>query len=131
MASAALELQGVIVAKLKADNIASGRIYDLVPGGVQFPYLSVGPGDSLEVDHDCIDAEEITVQVDVWSRAQGYPESLVIAAQVRQSLHRFNTNLPTNALVSLLHRITRRMRDPDGLTSHCAVEFTALVELTD
>jgi hypothetical protein len=128
-ASAALELQGAIVAKLKADNIAGGRVYDTVPGGALFPYVSLGPGDSIEIDHDCIEAEEITVQIDAWSRAQGYPEVLGIAAQIRESLHNYDATLSTNAFVSLLHRNTRRMRDPDGLTSHAVVEFVAVVEL--
>ena len=53
-----LELQGAVVARLKAEPavtaIAAGRVYDqppLLPERV-FPYVSFGPSDTLEDDAD-------------------------------------------------------------------------------
>lgn len=131
MTSPVLELQGAIVAALKAyaplAALVGSRIYDDVPPSATFPYVSLGPTDEVSDDADCIDASEITVQIDVWSRAIGAPESLKIAHEVRAALA--TLSLTTNALVSLEHRNTRRLRDPDGLTNHAALDFLAVVEM--
>jgi hypothetical protein len=128
MASPTLELTGAIVAALKSANVAEGRVYDQVPSGVVFPYVSIGPSDEIRADADCIDASEINIQIDVWSRAPGYPEALRIAEAVKLAIDDLAVELTNNALVMIEHQITRKLRDPDGLTSHAAVSFTAVVE---
>ena len=71
---------------------------------------------------------EITFQIDAWSRAVGFPEVKRIAEQVRRALTDSDLELTDNAMLSLEHSQTRMMRDPDGLTNHAAVVFTAFVE---
>jgi len=129
MASATLELTRAIVAALKAANVAEGRVYDMVPPSAVFPYVSIGPSDEISVDADCVEASEITFQIDAWSRAPGFPEVLRVAEEVRVSLDDLEVNLVVNALVMIEHRVTRKFRDPDGLTSHAAIEFRAIIEL--
>jgi hypothetical protein len=68
------------------------------------------------------------MQLDAWSRAVGFPEVKRVADAVRAALHDYELPLSDNALVSLLHRQTRVLRDPDGLTNHAVVEIVALVE---
>lgn len=45
-----LELQGVIVSRLKAYPAVSAlvgvKVYDNVPAGVSYPYISIGPSDA-------------------------------------------------------------------------------------
>lgn len=132
MASPELELQGAIVARLKADAgvtaLVGQRIYDPVPPGATFPYVSFGPRDSLSDDADCITAFEITMQIDAWSRDPGFKQALQIADAVRNALHDHEFNLTVNAAVLFEHRTSRTFRDPDGLTSHSAITFTGFVE---
>ncbi|MCB1394387.1 DUF3168 domain-containing protein [Nitrobacter sp.] len=132
MTSPSLELQGAIVARLKtfADlaGLVADRIYDRVPTAPAFPYVSLGPAQSVSDDADCITGFEITLQIDAWSRAVGFPEVKRVAEAVRAALHQHELPLADNALVSLEHRQTRDFRDPDGLTNHAAIEFVALVE---
>jgi hypothetical protein len=134
-----LELQGVVVAALKADAavtaIVEGRVYDSVPrdastGKVtaKFPFVSLGPTDEVSNDADCSTAFDIAVQIDCWSRAVGYPEVKRLADAVRRALVGDNLTLNDNALVLLEHRLTRTFRDPDPLTSHSALTFEAAVE---
>jgi hypothetical protein len=127
-----LELQGAIVGRLKGDSppIAGSRIYDRVPTEPQptFPYVSLGPSDAISDDAECLTSYEVTLQLDVWSRAIGFPEVKTLAGQVRDALHGAELSLTDNALVSIEHRQTRILRDPDGLTSHAALTFTALIE---
>lgn len=138
MADPSLELQGAITERLKATagvtGIVGQRIFDRIPrnqnGDVtaQFPYVSFGGDDLVSDDADCITGFEITVQIDAWSRAVGFQEAKRIANEVRLSLHRHEFELTDNAAVLFEHRITRVFRDPDGITSHAAMTFTAYIE---
>lgn len=137
MTSPSFELQSAVVGHLRADAAVIGfvgqKVYDMAPAGpngvpdVETPYISMGPSDELSEDAECIDGFEITFQIDVWSRERGYHEARKIADAVRNAL-KAELALPANALVTMEHRITRYMRDPDGLTSHAAMTFTAIVE---
>lgn len=132
MTSPTLELQGAVAARLKAQSamaaLVSQRVYDVVPADPVFPYISFGPSDEVTVDAECIEGIEVSLQIDAWSRAPGFPEVRKIADAVRRTIHRHEFNLPDNALVLFEHRVTRMFRDPDGLTSHAAMTFTAFVE---
>jgi len=128
-----LELQGLIVQRLKADPdvtaLVNGRVFDSVPSGAAFPYVSYGPTSTEEDDADCIKGASIYVQLDVWSRDVGFPEAKRISSAVRECLHDVDDlTLTDNALVFLNHYQTQTMRDPDGLTSHAAVLFQAFIE---
>lgn len=132
MTSPSLELQGAVVARLteypELIELISGRVYDRVPAAAEFPYLSLGPDQMFSDDAECITGFEITFQIDAWSRAVGFPEVKRIAEQVRRALTDSDLELTDNAMLSLEHSQTRMMRDPDGLTNHAAVVFTAFVE---
>jgi hypothetical protein len=133
MASPELELQGAIYATLSADvdlvALGSG-VYDIVPRDAPLPYVTIGPMFSGEQDADCIDTSLIDIQIDCWSQSVGFPEVKQIAHAVRRCLHDADLDLPTNGLVMIEHSQSRFFRDPDGLTSHAAVEFVATVERT-
>ena len=132
MASPSLELQGAIVARLKASAgltaLVSGRVYDAVPSNPLFPYITVGEGDETSDDVDCVDGFEISLDIDVWSRAVGFPEAKRISDEVRKALKTPDLTIPTNAMVYFRHRQTRFLRDPDGLTSHAVMTFEAFAE---
>lgn len=140
MASPSLELQGTIVARLKADSsvtaLVGARVYETVPPeeerhartGAAFPYVSMGPADELSDDAECINGFEIALQVDVWSRAVGSPEAKTIADAIRTSLRDYDFPLVSNALVLFQHQQTRFLRDPDGLTTHGIIIFEAFIE---
>lgn len=131
MASPDLELQGAIVARLKAvagvTAIVSQRVYDTPPDNAAFPYVSMGPSDVLGDDAQCVTGYDIAIQIDCWSRAVGFPEVKRLAHEVKLALHQFALSLPSNTLVTLDFRQTRTFRDTDGQTSHAAMEFRALV----
>lgn len=132
MTSPLLELQGAVVARLKGyaglAQLVEARIYDRVPEAASFPYVSWGPEQAIADDADCINGFDITIQIDAWSCAVGLPEVKKIAEQVRLALIEQELSLDDNALVLLEHRQTRILPEPDGLTSHAAVEFAAFIE---
>jgi len=129
--SPSLELQGAVVVALKASlvDLAGDRVYDSIPTSAVFPYVSFGASWEAPDDAECIDAVAIGFRVDVWSRATGFAEVRRIADAVRRALHNADLSLSENALVMIQHERTDTMRDPDGLTSHAALEFSATVEI--
>ena len=132
MASADLELQGAIVSRLKADAVLrallSARIYDQPPTPVTYPYFTIGEAQTLRDDVTCLEGGQIFLTMHAWSQKVGFPEVKNIADAVEVSLHLAPLTLPTNRLISLMHRQTRTFRDPDGLTSHAVIEFVAHTE---
>jgi hypothetical protein len=135
LTSPSLELQGAIVVRLKAfaalTALIGTRVYDQVPSNPTFPYVSWGPDQSISEDADCITGFEVSIQVDAWSRTVGLSEVKRIAEAVRAALHDYDLPLADNALVSIRHTSTQNLKDPDGLTNHSVIEFTALVEQPD
>ncbi len=130
--SPTLDLQGAVVSRLKADadvsSLIAGRVYDSVPVNAAFPYVSIGSSFELQDDADCQRAVEVSLRIDAWSRATGFPEVLRIAAAVRAALHDWSPNLPNTACVWVEHRRTDKLRDADGQTNHAILEFFAAIE---
>jgi hypothetical protein len=124
-----LELQGEMVERLKAVGLVGGRIYDKVPTNAAFPYVSFGNAFELDASVDCVDGEELSLRIDVWSRAGGSVEVLRVAGDVRNALDGQDLELEVNALVLLEHVRTDKMIDEDGITYHAILEFRAVVEM--
>ncbi|TPM55348.1 DUF3168 domain-containing protein [Mesorhizobium sp. B2-2-4] len=132
MTSPSLELQGAIVARLKAvagvTALIGQRVYDRVPAKPVFPYVTLGPMDELSEDADCIDGFSIALDINVWSRAVGFPEAKRIGDAVRAGLLDPELALTDNALVYFQHRQTVYSEDPDGLTNRARMSFEAFAE---
>lgn len=133
------ELQRAIVAALKNDAIVTtlieGRVFDNVPRSPDtgattagFPFVSFGGEQGVPENIDCIDAEEIIIQIDAWSRDPGYMEVKRIAKAVKNVLHEAELPIADNGLVYFVFDGRRVLRDPDGLTSHAVLTFRAGVE---
>lgn len=132
MSDPSLDLQEAIIQRLRTDvgvtAFVAQRIFDQVPAATPFPYISYGSDQILQDDVTCITAYEASVQIDVWSRANGQPEMKRIAGAVRAALHAAEFDLAEHGLVLIEHEQTRYLQDPDGLTSHGALTFRALVD---
>ena len=133
MASASVELQDLILARLKGwpalTAILGGRVYDGPPSKPTFPYISLGPSDVVPMDADCFHDREETIQIDVWHRDQGRRwQCKATVDAVKDALHEYAGDLATHALVELRVELARVMDDPDGITVHGVVQVTALIE---
>lgn len=126
----ALELQRATIAELKADAavaaLVGDRIYDELPPNPVFPYISIGPDQTLPQRFDCLDGSEITLQFDGWSRQPGYIEAKRISEAVRRCLDGAPLELIGYRLIDLYLASSQTLRDPDGLTSHAVITFRAL-----
>lgn len=129
---AANELQAAIVGKLKmtpaVTALIGARIFDHQPASVQFPFVSFGPVQEVPSDYDCIDAAEIIIQIDIWSRAVGKQEASKIATAIERALHDASLTMTDNAFVVITKGIRRIFKAADNLTTQGALRFTAVVE---
>lgn len=132
MAAPDLELQGVIVARLKAyaplTALVGQKVYDRPPATAQEPYVDIGEAYCLRSDATCVDAQEVRLTLHAWSTYPGFMEVKQVADAVVTCLHQYDAAMPTNRLISLSHRLTRVMRDADGVTNHAVIEFVAFTE---
>lgn len=131
-------LQEAIVKALKADAgvaaLVGAGVYDRVPRAtdgtpqVAFPYISLGDTQMLPELAEATDAAETVVTLHGWSRAVGFPEVRQLAKAVIAALHDASLTLTGGVLQSLLLQSTQVLRDPDGLTSHAVLTFSALTD---
>lgn len=124
MSDPSLAVQSALVARLKALATAAGsRVYDRVEKGRDFPYITVGPGQTVPMDETCWDASEVYVQIDVWSRAVGFPEAKGIAGAIRVALHDQALTIPGHICDRVEVRSIDFSRDPDGLTNRARIDL--------
>ena len=132
--SASLALQSAIYAVLtaNADLIAATgatpRIYDDVPPGTAYPYVTFGQAIERDWSTGTEAGREHTVTLHVWSRASGRREVHQIGAIIRAALHDAALTLAGHRLVNLRHEFTDARREPDGETSHALLRFRATTE---
>lgn len=127
MSDPALALQGALIAAIKALGTAAGtRVYDSVPASATYPYVSLGPTQSVGNYADCYDGTETFQQIDVWSRAVGYPEVKTIASAIRDTINAGDFTIAGHTIDLVEIQDINYSRDPDGLTSRARISIRAL-----
>lgn len=101
-------------------------ILDLVTGvfdgpmkGQEYPYITFGSVDVSPDEFDCVDGENHTLQIDVWSRLHGkLAEASRICTAVKVSLN--DAELETGDTGFCECRVTARraFHEPDGIGAH-------------
>lgn len=131
--SVELAVLKVMIARLRADatmtGLVSGRVYDQVPAGAARPYVNVRSIQAVDDGADCIDGQEVYLDIDVWSDAVGSGEAGQIASAVRKVLHGASLALDEPyTLTDIEHRDTNLARESDGIMTRARMSFRALVE---
>lgn len=128
-------MQGAIYSALTTNATLMAMVngvYDSVPpdpwGGTKLAYISFGPEDSNIDDVDCITGEEISLQLDIWSRKPGRVHAKQICDAVKSILHRSDIVLAENALAEIELENVRILKDPDQTTTHGVMTFRIAVE---
>ena len=130
MADPVLELQGAIIARLKADAavnaLVNNRVADIPQSTWAKPYISIGPSNYVAELIDCIDGGEVMMQIDCWSESTTMKEIRDIADAVRRALRNWDPPLATNALVSFEPWRTDFITD--GALKQASLRYTAIIE---
>lgn len=132
MSDPSYALQVALVAALKAAGVlpvvVGGRVYDSVPPGATFPYVTLGDCQVLPDKAECVDGVEVSVQVDAWSRAVGYGEAKTIGAAIVAALDDRPLTVDGFNVTVFELESARYLRDPDGLSRHGVITFRGLLE---
>lgn len=130
MADPTLELQGAIIARLKANSsvtsIVGNRVADIPQSTWAKPYISIGPSNYVAELVDCVDGGEVMMQIDCWSESTTMKEIRDIADAVRRALRNWEPSLATNAIVTFDPWRTDFIRD--GALKQASLRYTAIVE---
>ena len=130
MADPVLELQGAIIARLKADaavtSLVGNRVADIPQSTWAKPYICIGPSNYVAELIDCVDGGEIMIQIDCWSESTTMKEIRDIADAVRRALRNWEPALATNAIVTFVPWRTDFIRD--GALKQASLRYTAIVE---
>jgi hypothetical protein len=106
MTSAALELQKAMRAALVADAglvslLGAPRIFDDVPPGTPFPYVTFGLSSAHDWSTDTESGREHLLTLHVWSRTGGKKEMLGVMDEIERVLAAADLSMETNHLVDL------------------------------
>jgi len=135
MSSAAWDLQQAVHAALAADAAVlaitgTARIYDDVPQGAAFPYLTLAGFTARDWSTGTESGAEIIFTVHAWSRGAGHKQAHLLADAVRSTLHDASLTLVGHDLVNLRHEASQTHRERDGDTYRVAARFRAVLEPT-
>lgn len=126
-----LAVQQAIIKAVREDaeliELIGKRIYDAPPPSPTLPYITIGPADALSNDAQCINGDEITQQLDVWSTEPGDAECKTICGRVRTLLRRLQCD-QGGLRFEIEHRSTRVLDDADGITTHGVVTVQATID---
>jgi hypothetical protein len=133
MSSPAWELQKAVYEALAADAglaalLGAARVYDEVPRGAAFPYVTFGPNATRDWSTGTEAGSEHVITMRAWSKSGGEKDVHLILEAIRCALHDVPLTLDGHHLVNLRHEMSDAMRDADGETYHGAARFRAVIE---
>lgn len=116
------EVQKAVYAKLVADNVAGGRVFDRRTDNVAFPNVSFGA--AIDLNDDTMDSDGIThtLTIDIWDEPRnsgdnhGFKNVKQEKAAIRASLHQ--QKLTVTGLASCICFVTGGPDFTDGLSRH-------------
>ncbi|AHB49042.1 hypothetical protein W911_12500 [Hyphomicrobium nitrativorans NL23] len=133
MSSAAWELQKAVYGALvaNADLVAAlggARIYDEVPRGAAFPYVTLGPTTTRDWSTGTEEGAEHALTLMAWSKAPGAREVHLVLDALRAALHEAALSVSGQRLVSIRHEASDTVRERDGETWQGIARFRAVTE---
>jgi hypothetical protein len=106
-------------------------VFDDVPEGENFPYVSFG--EATENSWDCFgqDGVDAVINLHVWSRYRGFSEAQGINNALIGLLDNdVGLSIAGYATVLLNYDSSQQLRDPDGITRHIVTRFRVMADVT-
>jgi hypothetical protein len=113
MSDPTVSLHTALLAALK--GVCSCEVYDAVPQGTAYPYVTIDSMLSGESEFLSLRAQTRFVYLGIWSRAYGQAEIMDIMAEI-DGLHEQALLLSTGQAISVRIERTRTVRESDNLT---------------
>ncbi|MFA5951340.1 MAG: DUF3168 domain-containing protein [Hyphomicrobium sp.] len=133
MRSASFALRAAVHAALTANSaltslLGGPRIYDQVPRGAEFPYVSYGPSTARDWSTGTEEGSEHIFALHVWTRSGGDRTTLLIMAALKDALDEAVLMLSEYRLINLRAESEESKRESDGKTYRGIVRFRAAIE---
>lgn len=124
-------LQEALYTRLNNDSTLTdtngASVYDEVPEGSSFPYVTIGETTALEYDTKDLTGSEQTVTFHIWSQYRGAKEAKNIMDRLHDLLHNYSLSVSGANLINLRFDFGDLLRDPDGVTRHGVMRFRAIL----
>lgn len=125
------EVQKAIYQVLTSDtalmNSISG-VFDQVPEGSLFPYVSIGQSYSRDWSTKSSSGAQIVVTLHVFSKQGGKKQALTIMERLHTLLHQGNLSLSGHVLIMMRFEYSDVVLEDDGSTYQGIIRFRALTE---
>jgi hypothetical protein len=126
-----LQIQKSIYEKLTDDldliDLVNG-VFDHVPQGQDYPYITIGEDTSLEWDTDTNLGQESTLTIHTWSREYGRAEVKTIMSAIYRVLHRQPLEIDDGAHVLSNVEFSETFLEADGVTRHGVMRVRVIVD---
>ena len=121
-------LRQIVRARIMAQVPAlAGKVFDRATEGLAYPYATLGPSYWSDSSVQCIEAREITLQIDIWHSQSNKGVLEDLTDDVAAALNGWaDTSVLTMHPLSVT--MVRVMDDPDGKSLHGVVQVEAMVE---
>lgn len=103
-------------------------IYDAVPQGSSYPYVSMGTMTSGDFDFLSDRKDERFVFLTIWSESKGQQEVMSIISEIDALLHDAALNLDTGRVAMIKIDQATTQRDADNVTYHGTVTLRVITE---
>lgn len=116
------DISAAVLAHLKADAGVSGMVSGIFDGPMQgqdYPYITFGAMDVLPDEFECVDGENHTLQIDIWSRLHGkLAEAARIGSAVKLALNGAELDTGDTGFCECRVVSRRVFHEPDGIGAH-------------
>jgi len=119
-------LRQIVIARLR-DQIPGVPVVDKPTQKTPMPYIVLGPSYWVSADAECIEAREVTLQIDAYDEATNKGRLEDLTDDIATALRGWADEV---ALTMGLLRVSmvRVMDDPDGASVHGVIQVEGVVE---
>lgn len=125
------QIQGSVWKILSNDatlkNIVTG-IFDYVPSGHPFPFISIGEGTEEMFHTFSRFGRDISLNIHIFSQHEGFKQAQVILDRVVSLLDYNDIEVDDFDVVYLRYANGQRIREPDGITHHINATFEIIMQ---
>ncbi|MFA5313221.1 MAG: DUF3168 domain-containing protein [Methanomassiliicoccales archaeon] len=135
--SAMSDLQAAVYAKITADTgtgglLAAGApmisgVFDEVPEGQAFPYITIGDNTELPWSTFGKDGNNEVLTLHIWSQAKGFREAELILKRLNVVL-KGDLTISGNVHAGTNYEGADTSRDPDGITRQIIARYRVYVQ---
>ena len=116
-----IAVQSVVYSILSADTAVGDLVtgvFDAVPQGQDYPYISIGESTHNAWDTYNTLGDDASVTIHTWSRSRGRKETKEIQGAIYDALQRADGSYSGYDIISIDWQVSQSFLDADGLTRH-------------